>query len=82
MSSDKTVRDAFLDTVMSQLESGDPPETQATYERLVAGGQARNHALQLIAAALRDETHRMLSEKTPFDNARYADLLAKIQGEA
>ena len=28
MSNDKTVVDAFLDTVMSQLESGDPPETK------------------------------------------------------
>ena len=82
MSSDKTVRDAFLDTVMGQLEAGDPPQTQATYERLLAEGHPRNHALQLIAAALRAETQRMLSEKTPFDNDRYADLLAKIKDEA
>ena len=82
MSSDKTVVDAFLDTVMSQLASGDPPETKATYERLVAEGHPRNHALQLIAAALRAETNRMLSEKTPFDNGRYAELLAKIKDEA
>ena len=82
MSSDKTVRDAFLDTVMGQLESGDPPQTKATYDRLVAEGHPRNHALQLIAAALREETNRMFSEKTPFDNGRYADLLAKIKDEA
>ncbi len=81
MSSDKTVRDAFLDTVMSQLEAGDPPETKATYERLVAEGQSRNHALQLIAAALRVEMNRMMSESTPFDNDRYAELLAKIKAE-
>ena len=82
MSSDKTVRDAFLDTVMSQLESDDPPATKATYERLIAEGHPRNHAMQLIAAALREETNRMLSEKTPFDNDRYAGLLAKIKDEA
>jgi hypothetical protein len=81
MSSDKTVVDAFLDTVMSQLESGDPPETKSTYERLIAEGHPRNHALQLIAAALRAETNRMFSEKTPFDNDRYAGLLAKIKDE-
>ena len=82
MSSDKTVRDAFLETVMSQLESGDPPQTQATYDRLIAEGNSRNHALQLIAAALRVETNRMLSEATPFDNDRYAALLAKIKEES
>ena len=81
MSSDKTVRDAFLDTVMSQVESGDPPQAKAAYERLIAEGQTRNHALQLIAAALRTETNRMLAEKTPFDDARYADLVARIKGE-
>lgn len=81
MSNDKTVRDAYLDTVMSQLDSGDPPETKTTYDRLVAEGQTRNHALQLIAAALRVEMGRMLMESTPFDNDRYAALLAKIKEE-
>jgi hypothetical protein len=81
MSSDKTVVDAFLETVLNQLETGDPPETRATYERLIAEGQSRNHALQLIAAALRVEMNRMLSEATPFDNDRYAGLLAKIRDE-
>ena len=81
MSNDKTVVDAFLDTVMSQLESGDPPETKATYERLLGEGHPRNHALQLIAAAMRTEANRMMSEGTPFDNDRYASLLAKIKDE-
>jgi hypothetical protein len=78
---DKTVRDAYLDTVISQIESGDPPETKVTYERLMAEGHPRSHALQLIAAALRAETNRMLSEATPFDTGRYAALLAKIKAE-
>jgi hypothetical protein len=81
MSSDKTVVDAFLDTVLNQLETGDPPETKATYDRLIAEGNPRNHALQLIAAALRVEMNRMMSESTPFDNDRYAGLLAKIKAE-
>ena len=78
---DKTVRDAFLDTVMNQLETGDPPETKTTYDRLIAEGHPRNHALQLIAAALRVEMNRMMSDATPFDNERYAELLARIKKE-
>ncbi len=78
MDSTKTVRDAFLDTVVTQIEKGDPPETRTTYERLLAAGRAKNEALLLIAGALRDEMNRMLSESTPFDRQRYADLLARI----
>ena len=76
--SDKTVRDAMLDTVLNQLETGDPPEAKKTYDRLVAAGQSKNQALQLMAVALRVEMNRMLSEATPFDNQKYAALLAKI----
>ena len=75
---DKTVVDAVLDTVLSQINSGDPPEAKATYERLVEGGASKAHALQLMAVELRKEMSRMLSEATPFDNARYAALLADI----
>jgi uncharacterized protein YoaH (UPF0181 family) len=81
MDNDKTVRNVFLETVLDQLESGDPPEAKATLDRLMAGGQSRSQALHHIAAALRQEMDRMLSESTPFDNARYATLLAKIPGE-
>ena len=76
--SDKTVRDAMLDTVLNQLETGDPPEAKKTFDRLVAAGQSKNQALQLMAGALRVEMNRMLTESTPFDNQKYAALLAKI----
>jgi uncharacterized protein YoaH (UPF0181 family) len=78
---DKTVRDVFLDTVLNQVETGDPPETKATLDRLMAEGYSRAHALQAIAAALRTEMNRTMSESTPFDNDKYAALLAKIKAE-
>ena len=81
MENDKTVRNAFLDTVVSQIESGDPPEVKATYDRLVAAGQTRSQALHHISAALREEMNRMLADSTPFDNRRYAALLEKIPAE-
>ena len=76
--SDRTVRDAMLDTVLSQIDSGDPPEARETYDRLIDGGASNSQALQLMAAALRVEMGRMLTESTPFDNQRYAELLAQI----
>ena len=78
MDSTRTVRDAFLDTVVTQIEKGDPPETRAAYDRLTGAGRAKNEALILIAGALRDEMNRMLAESTPFDRQRYADLLKRI----
>ena len=81
MDNDKTVRNAFLDTVMTQIETGDPPEAKATLDRLTAAGQSRSQALHHMAAALREEMNRMLAESTPFDNRRYAALLDKIPAE-
>ena len=81
MDSEKTVRNAFLDTVESQIEGGDPPEARSTYDRLLAAGQSRSQALHLMAAALREEMNRMLEESTPFDSRRYASLLEKIPAE-
>jgi hypothetical protein len=76
---DKTVRDAVLDTVLNQIDTGDPPEARDTYDRLIDAGASNSQALQLMAAALRVEMARMLNEASPFDNQRYAALLAKIK---
>lgn len=81
MDDTRTVRDAFLDTVVTQIEKGEPPETRATFERLTGAGRAKNEALLLIAGALRDEMNRMLADATPFDRRRYADLLTRIPAQ-
>ncbi|HUP30585.1 MAG TPA: hypothetical protein VM122_10465, partial [Usitatibacter sp.] len=75
---DKTVRDAMLDTVLNQINTDDPPEARITYDRLIDGGASNSQALQLMAAALRVEMSRMLTESTPFDNDKYSALLKKI----
>ncbi|HSJ97256.1 MAG TPA: hypothetical protein VLC53_09290 [Myxococcota bacterium] len=77
--SEKTVRDAVLDTVLNQIDTNDPPEARETYDRLIEGGASNSQALHLMAAVLRVEMNRMLTESTPFDNQRYAELLAGIQ---
>ena len=75
---DKTVRDAVLDTVLNQINANDPPEARVTYDRLIDGGASNSQALNLMAAALRVEMNRMLTESTPFDNERYSAALQKI----
>jgi hypothetical protein len=75
---DKTVKDAFMEVVVNQLETGDPPETKTTLARLTAEGHSNSEAMQLIAAVARNEMQAMLAAGRPFDNARYAGLLAKL----
>jgi hypothetical protein len=75
---DRTVKDAFMEAVVNQLETGDPPETKATLDRLVGGGLARGEAMQLIAAVVRKEMQAMLAGGGQFDNARFAQQLAKL----
>lgn len=75
---DKTVKDAFMEVVVNQLETGDPPETKATLDRLMAEGNSQGEAMQLIAAVARNEMQAMLAAGRSFDNARYAQLLAKL----
>ena len=77
--SDRTVRDAVMDTVLNQIDTGDPPEARSTYDRLIDGGASNSQALQLMAAVLRVEMNEMLTKSTPFDNARYAAGLAKLK---
>lgn len=75
---DKTVKDAFMEVVVNQLETGDPPETKATLERLMAAGNTQGEAMQLIAAVARNEMQAMMAAGRPFDSVRYAGLLAKL----
>jgi hypothetical protein len=75
---DKTLRDVFMEVVVNQLESGDPPETRATLDRLMALGHTREEAMQLLAAVARKEMQAMIVAAREFDNARYAELLARL----
>jgi uncharacterized protein HemY len=68
----------MLDTVLQQIDRGEPPEARATYDRLIESGASNSQALQLMAQAMRVEMGRMLAESTPFDGARYAEALKKI----
>lgn len=79
MSNDKTVRDVMLDTVLNQINTNDPPQARDTYDRLIDEGASNSQALRLMAEALRVEMNRMLTDATPFDSARYAELLAKVK---
>lgn len=54
MSTEKTVRDGFLNTVEQQIASGDPPVVRATRDRLCAEGLSQAESAQMIAIVLRN----------------------------
>jgi len=78
MSSDKTVRDGFLATVEQQINSGDPPEVKATYDRLTGQGLSAPEATQMIAIVLRNEMKQMITESRSFDDVRFEGLLNQL----
>jgi hypothetical protein len=78
MADEKTVKDAFLDSVLRQIDSGEPPEARVTYDRLIDEGHSNNETLQLMAAVLKVETNKMLADSKPFDATSYAALLKKL----
>jgi len=82
MSNDKTLRDAMLDTVLDQINRNDPPAARDTYDRLIDEGASNSQALNLMAAALREEMAHMLEAKVEFDNDRYGKRLAKLKTES
>jgi hypothetical protein len=75
---DTTVKDGFVDTILQQIESGDPPMARETYDRLIAAGHPKSQTLHLMAAALRVEMRAMLEDSKPFDNHAYSERLQKL----
>ena len=78
MSDERTVKDGFLDTVQKQIDTGEPPEARATYDRLMSTGHSETEALHLITAVLRSEMNKMIEASQPFDTPRYVELLKKL----
>ena len=78
MSTEKTVRDGFLNTVEQQIASGDPPVVRATRDRLCAEGLSQAEAAQMIAIVLRNEMKQMIAESRSFDDVRFEGLLNQL----
>ena len=78
MSEERTVKDGFLDTVLKQIDSGDPAEARATYDRLKNTGLSDSEALHLMTAALRVEMNKMIQQSKPFDTPAYVEQLKKL----
>ena len=64
--------------VENQLASGEPPETRAALERLVAEGLSRHDALHAIGWVLTERMSRAVKERTPVDMEEYRQALSEL----
>jgi len=69
------LREAILEVVSNQLRDGNPPETRATLERLMAEGHSRDEAIRQIGCVVSCEIFEVLKSKRPFDEARFVAAL-------
>ncbi len=68
----------ILETVRTQINLKDPPETKNTFERLLKEGFPEEEAIELICGAISIEIYRALQNKIPFNNDKYIRRLNSL----
>jgi hypothetical protein len=66
---------AILEVLDNQLRDGDPPETRATLDRLLARGTEKDEARRLIACVIAAEMFEVMKTSSPFDRERFVARL-------
>ncbi|MEE9269719.1 MAG: hypothetical protein V3V49_05595 [Candidatus Krumholzibacteria bacterium] len=69
---------AVMKVVENQLRYRDPPETKATFDRLLAEGHDEDEARRLIGCVVVSEIFDIMKNNEPFDAKRYAQALARL----
>ena len=57
---------------------GDPPETNQTFDRLLAEGHSPEEARRMLAAVVSSEVFEVLKHKQPYNHARYVAALQRL----
>jgi len=69
---------AITETVETQLESQNPPETRETFDRLISLGCSEEESKRLIGCALTAEMYEVLKKHEPYNHERYVGYLNKL----
>ncbi len=78
MKHNKRLKSAILEVVQNQIDLNDPPETKATFDRLVSEGFSENKAKELIASVVAVEVFEVLKNRGTFDKDRFVTALNKL----
>jgi hypothetical protein len=68
--------------VVEQLRDTTPPETQRTYERLVALGYAPHDARRLIGNIVAQEIFAVMQREEAYNEQRYIAALQRLPNSA
>ena len=69
---------AILEIVDTQLRDGTPPETRATFDRLIGLGYTPEGARQLLAHVVVREIFRVMSRGESYDAVRFVAALRRL----
>jgi hypothetical protein len=75
LESAKLLRGAIRKAVSQQLRGSDPPETRATFERLLAAGTSREEAWRLVSCVLATEMFEIARQQREYDHERFVAML-------
>lgn len=78
MELNELLKEELESIVSKQVETGDPPETRETFERLQNAGYSKEEITSMIARVLVVEMHTVVSEGQSVSRSRYAKMLRDL----
>jgi hypothetical protein len=81
MEINEELRDQVFEIIESQIKENNPPETEATYNRLKKQGFDDFQTRQLIGQCLGIELFGVIKLKKPYNNDRYVNNLLALPNE-
>jgi len=81
METNEKLREQIFEIIKNQLRDNDPPETKATYDRLIKKGFDDFQTRQMIGQCLAVELFDVIKFGKPYDNERYIKNLLALPKE-
>ncbi|MGH9833212.1 MAG: hypothetical protein ACRD9Y_09355 [Blastocatellia bacterium] len=71
----KHLHRTLMEGIHNQIRENNPPETEATLERLLAEGFSKNEAMNLIGHVLAAEIFEVMKYQREYDQEKYVSRL-------
>ena len=81
METNEILREQIFEIIKNQLRDNDPPETKATYDRLIKNGFDDSQTRQMIGQCLAVELFDVMKFDKPYNNGRYVKNLKTLPKE-
>lgn len=81
METNEILREQIFEIIKNQLRDNDPPETKATYDRLIKNGFDDFETRQMIGQCLAVELFDVMKFGKPYNNERYIKNMKALPKE-